>query len=114
MVRGMIPHKTQRGKAALNRLKAFEGIPHTYDRMQRMVVPEALRVLRLEPGRKFTKMGDLCAKNGWAYQGLLKTLEEKRKVKSAAFYQKKKEAKALRKKAEEAVPADIKQTLEQF
>ena len=51
-VRGMIPHKTKRGAEALNRLKVYEGIPPPYDKKKRMVVPCALRVLRLKPGRK--------------------------------------------------------------
>ena len=51
-VRGMIPHKTKRGAEALNRLKVYEGIPAPYDKQKRMVVPCALRVLRLKPGRK--------------------------------------------------------------
>ena len=51
-VRGMLPHKTKRGMAALNRLKVFEGIPPPYDKQKRMVVPCALRVLRLKPGRR--------------------------------------------------------------
>jgi large subunit ribosomal protein L13Ae len=49
----MTPHKTARGAAALERLKLYEGIPPPYDRKKRMVVPEALRVLRLKPGRKY-------------------------------------------------------------
>jgi large subunit ribosomal protein L13Ae len=49
----MVPHKTARGAAALERLKLFEGVPPPYDRKKRMVVPEALRVLRLKPGRKY-------------------------------------------------------------
>ena len=51
-VRGMVPHKTERGKAALKRLVTFEGIPAPYDKTKRMVVPAALKVLRLKPGRK--------------------------------------------------------------
>ena len=43
----MIPHKTARGAAALERLKVFEGIPPPYDKKKRVVVPQALRVLRL-------------------------------------------------------------------
>ncbi len=39
----MIPHKTKRGAAALERLKAFEGIPAPYDKMKRMVIPDALK-----------------------------------------------------------------------
>jgi large subunit ribosomal protein L13Ae len=42
-IRGMIPHKTKRGVAALERLKAFEGIPAPYDKMKRMVIPDALK-----------------------------------------------------------------------
>lgn len=52
-IRGMVPHKSARGAAALERLKLFEGVPPPYDRKKRMVVPEALRVLRLKPGRKY-------------------------------------------------------------
>ena len=48
----MLPHKTKRGAAALNHLKVFEGVPPPYDRVKRMVVPRALRVLRLKPDRK--------------------------------------------------------------
>merc|ERR1711976_915588 len=46
-LRGMTPHKTSRGKAALQRLKVFEGIPYPYDQRKRMVVPEALKVTRI-------------------------------------------------------------------
>merc|ERR1712151_1038254 len=38
-IRGMIPPKTARGAAAMDRLKCFEGIPHPYDRKKRMVLP---------------------------------------------------------------------------
>jgi large subunit ribosomal protein L13Ae len=53
-VRGMVPHKTERGKAALKRLQCFEGMPAPYDKKKRMVVPTALKILRLKPGRKVT------------------------------------------------------------
>lgn len=49
---GMIPHKTQRGKDALRRLKVYEGCPPPYDRRKRFVVPGAMRVMCLKPGRK--------------------------------------------------------------
>jgi large subunit ribosomal protein L13Ae len=39
----MIPHKTKRGEAALARLKVYEGIPRPYDKIKRMVVPDALK-----------------------------------------------------------------------
>jgi large subunit ribosomal protein L13Ae len=47
-----MPHKTERGKAALKRLQTFEGMPSPYDKKKRMVIPSALKVLRLKPGRK--------------------------------------------------------------
>ncbi len=57
----MVPHKTQRGAAALERLKTFEGIPPPYDKVKRLVVPDALKVLRLQHGHKFCKLGDLAS-----------------------------------------------------
>ncbi|CAN1334569.1 60S ribosomal protein L13a-2 [Linum perenne] len=42
-IRGMIPHKTKRGEAALARLKAYEGVPPPYDKVKRMVIPDALK-----------------------------------------------------------------------
>lgn len=98
-VRGMIPHKTARGAAALERLKVFEGIPPPYDKKQRMVVPQALRVLRLKPGRKFCTVGRLSHEVGWKYQDVVARLEERRKVKGAAYYERKK---ALRRQLAEA------------
>ena len=54
-VRGMVPHKTERGKDAMKRLQTFEGVPPPYDKKKRMVIPSALKVLRLKPGRKVRK-----------------------------------------------------------
>ena len=70
-VHGMIPHKTARGAAALERLKTFEGIPPPYDTKKRMVVPQALRVLRLKPGRKYCTVGRLGHEFGWKYQDVV-------------------------------------------
>jgi large subunit ribosomal protein L13Ae len=91
-IRGMISHKTARGKAALERLKVFEGVPPPYDKKKRVVVPQALRVLRLKPGRKYTTLGDLSASVGWKYSDVVSKLEEKRKVRAAEYYAKKKAA----------------------
>ncbi|KAI9625058.1 hypothetical protein KEM48_008601 [Puccinia striiformis f. sp. tritici PST-130] len=38
-IRGMMPHKTARGAAGLQRIKLFEGMPPPYDRKKKMVVP---------------------------------------------------------------------------
>lgn len=43
----MIPHKTKRGAAALARLKAYEGVPAPYDKVKRMVIPDALKLVLL-------------------------------------------------------------------
>jgi len=48
----MMPHKTKRGDTALNNLRVVEGIPPPYDKKKRVVVPSALRILRLNPRRK--------------------------------------------------------------
>lgn len=85
----MVPHKTARGKAALERLKVFEGIPAPYDKKKRVVVPQALRVLRLKPGRKYTTLGKLATNVGWKYESVVEKLEEKRKLRSAEYYAKK-------------------------
>lgn len=67
----MIPHKTARGAAAMERLKVFEGVPPPYDKKKRMVVPQALRVLRLKPGRKYCTVGRLSHEVGWKYQDVV-------------------------------------------
>ncbi|CAK9063636.1 60S ribosomal protein L13a [Durusdinium trenchii] len=102
-VRGMVPHKTARGAAALDKLKTFEGIPHPYDRKKRMVVPSCLKVLRLRPERRFCRLGDLSKEVGWKHGALIQRLESQRKVKSEAFYKKKAATHRQRTKALAAV-----------
>jgi large subunit ribosomal protein L13Ae len=141
-VRGMIPHKTARGAAAMERLKVFEGVPPPYDKKKRVVVPQALRVLRLKPGRKYCTVGRLSHEFGWKYQdvvaryveiflplmnfaGILtlifflvfyfvmiancrNRLEERRKAKSAAYYQRKKATRRQLAEALKAPNVDVK------
>ncbi|XP_062252955.1 large ribosomal subunit protein uL13-like isoform X2 [Platichthys flesus] len=76
-VRGMLPHKTKRGQAALERLKVFDGVPPPYDKRKRMVVPAALKIVRLKPSRKYALLGRLANEVGWKYQAITATLEEK-------------------------------------
>ena len=102
----MIPHKTARGAAAIERLKLFEGVPPPYDKKKRMVIPAALRVLRLKPGRKYctVKVRLICNllqikiliipqrlshEVGWGYKDVVDRLEEKRKIKAQAFHERK-------------------------
>ncbi|KAK7493083.1 hypothetical protein BaRGS_00015604 [Batillaria attramentaria] len=93
VVRGMLPHKTAHGKEALERLKAFEGIPPPYDKQKRMVVPSALKVLRLGQTRK--------------YQKVIGTLEARRKVKSKRFFERKQKLMQLREQAKKNVAPKV-------
>ena len=98
-VRGMLPHKLPRGAAALKRLKTFEGIPPPYDQKKRLVVPKALKVVRMDFTRKHCSLADLAENVGWKYRENVAALEEKRKVESRVFYEKKKRLRDLRRKA---------------
>ncbi|XP_054709833.1 60S ribosomal protein L13a-like [Uloborus diversus] len=107
VVRGMLPHKTKRGDTALERLKVYEGIPPPFDKKKRMVVPSALRVLKLHPRRKYCSLSRLAHEVGWKYQKVIETLEVKRKAKSAAYYGKKKRDEKLKQIAKEKVAKKI-------
>lgn len=145
----MIPHKTARGAAALERLKVFEGVPPPYDKKKKMVVPQALRVLRLQPGRKYCLVGRLSHEVGWKYQDVVEKyvwnpgqavgrsstsrlyfermkcvfftncgtrLEERRKAKGAAYYERKKLAQRQLSEAKKSAKVDKKtqQALEAY
>lgn len=128
-VRGMVPHKTARGTSAMERLKVFEGVPPPYDKKKRVVVPQALRVLRLRPGRKYCTVGRLSHEVGWKYQDVVARcvytafitlyttgyklmivyrLEERRKVKSSAYYERKKAARRQLVHAQKSAPVNDK------
>merc|ERR1719474_447748 len=71
---------------------------------KKMVIPSALKVLRLRHGRKFCSLGRLGHEVGWKYQDIAETLEAKRKVKGEAFFKGQKEVS----KAKEAILKDPK------
>jgi large subunit ribosomal protein L13Ae len=98
IIRGMLPHKTSRGAAALQRLKVFEGMPHPYDKKKKMVVPEALKVLRLKSYRNSCEVGDLMSNLGWNKADICKSLEVKRKEKSQTYWERKQKKEAAWKK----------------
>ena len=85
-VRGMVPHKLKRGECAMSRLSCFEGMPAPYDKKKRVIVPKALKVVRLEKSRKYTCLGELLAKFGWKHQSLVARLEAKRAQKASAYW----------------------------
>ncbi|PKA59850.1 60S ribosomal protein L13a-4 [Apostasia shenzhenica] len=111
-IRGMIPHKTKRGAAALARLKAYEGVPPPYDKLKRMVIPDALKVLRLQPGHKYCLLGQLSKEVGWGYYDTIKELEEKRKQRAQVAYERRKQLAKLRLQAEKTVDAKLGSELE--
>ncbi|KAK3114046.1 60S ribosomal protein L16A [Teratosphaeriaceae sp. CCFEE 6253] len=115
-VRGMIPHKTERGAKAMERLKVFEGVPPPYDRKKRMVVPQALRVLRLKPGRKYCTVGRLGHEFGWKYRDVVARLEERRKVKGQAYYERKAASRKMLAdaKSSASISDETKQQLESY
>uniref|UniRef100_A0A8C2VUS9 Large ribosomal subunit protein uL13 n=1 Tax=Chinchilla lanigera TaxID=34839 RepID=A0A8C2VUS9_CHILA len=98
-VRGMLPHKTKRGQAALDRLKVFDGVPPPYDKVSQPGLPPA--------GLTFAYLGRLAHEVGWKYQAVTATLEEKRKEKAKIHYRKKKQIMRLRKQAEKNVEKKI-------
>ncbi|KAJ2161817.1 60S ribosomal protein L16A [Coemansia sp. RSA 552] len=113
-LRGMIPHKTPRGEAALGNLKVFEGVPPPYDKTKRMVIPRALRVINLRPGRKYTSLGRMATEVGWKYQDVVSDLEKKRRVRAQAFYERKKAIANIRAKAVAAKEAELAPIQEQL
>uniref|UniRef100_A0A8C5PNA7 Large ribosomal subunit protein uL13 n=1 Tax=Leptobrachium leishanense TaxID=445787 RepID=A0A8C5PNA7_9ANUR len=100
-VRGMLPHKTKRGQAALERLKVFDGIPPPYDKVSSSLqtltsqsrdvdtvsVAHGVLVLILT---QYAYLGRLAHEVGWKYQAVTAALEEKRKEKANLYYKKKK------------------------
>jgi len=109
-VRGMLPHKTARGAAALQHLRVFEGVPPPYDKVKKFVVPEALRVVRLRPGRNFCRLGELSTQVGWKYAPVVEKLEQKRKTLGKAFHKKQKARVVLRRKAVQTASSNPKLT----
>lgn len=101
----MLPHKTARGQVALGRLAVFEGIPEPYDKKKRVVVPAALKVLRLRADRNYTVLGELSKEVGWGYTDLVNKLEAQRKIREQAYYAEKKAKIAVKAKA--AQSADL-------
>jgi len=106
-VRGMLPHKSARGQAALDRMKVFDGCPPPFDKTKKMVIPAALRITRLRPDRKYCSIGRISSELGWKYKDVVETLEAKRVVKAAAFYEQKKAANKAKAAATKNVESDI-------
>merc|ERR1711906_67059 len=89
-IRGMLPHKIFRGSTAFQRIKAVDGMPAPFDKIKKMVVPSALRVTRLRPGRKFTTLKRLASETGWKYESVVAKHEANRAEKNAKYFASKK------------------------
>ena len=70
------------------------------------MVPDAFRVTRLKPGRRFCVLGRLSAEIGWSYQDVVGRLEAKRKAEASVYYDTKKAELAKAASAAAAVPGD--------
>merc|ERR1719174_1651618 len=101
-------------RAAMERLKVFDGCPPPYDKTKKKVIPWCFRITRLTPGRKFCRLGRLATEIGWKYGELVKKLEEKRQIRGKAYHEKKKATLKLKAKAAEQVDAKTKATLAQY
>eukprot|EP00353_Schmidingerella_taraikaensis_P009529 CAMPEP_0185584226 /NCGR_PEP_ID=MMETSP0434-20130131/30891_1 /TAXON_ID=626734 ORGANISM="Favella taraikaensis, Strain Fe Narragansett Bay" /NCGR_SAMPLE_ID=MMETSP0434 /ASSEMBLY_ACC=CAM_ASM_000379 /LENGTH=56 /DNA_ID=CAMNT_0028203845 /DNA_START=180 /DNA_END=347 /DNA_ORIENTATION=+ len=53
------------------RLAMFEGVPAPYDKVKRVVVPEALKAIRMRADRNFCVLGNLSQEFGWNYGPLV-------------------------------------------
>merc|ERR1712199_111978 len=89
-IRGMLPHKIYRGSAAFQRVKAVDGMPAPFDKIKKLVVPSALRVTRLRPGRKYCTLGRLASETRWKYADVVAKHEANRKEKNAKWFESKK------------------------
>jgi large subunit ribosomal protein L13Ae len=114
VIRGMLPHKSHRGRCALERLKCFEGIPEQYETTKRMVVPDAFRVTRLKPGRRFCVLGRISLEIGWKHKEAVDRLEAKRKERSAVYWEQKKLLLAKTKAAKQAASGPFDSTLAKY
>ena len=114
-VRGMVPHKTARGAAALGRLKVFEGVPAPYDTQKRLCVPDAMRCVKLSHFRKFCTLGDLSSQVGWGKQKLIAGMEEKRRERAVAWHKKRiSKANTARKSANQSEIAKVRKQLAEY
>ncbi|KAB0363914.1 hypothetical protein FD754_008070 [Muntiacus muntjak] len=90
-------------QAALECLEVFDGIPPPCNRKKRVVLPAALKVVRLKPTRKFAYLGRLAHKVSWKDQAVMATLDETRKEKAKIRYWKKQQLTRLPKQAEQNI-----------
>jgi len=99
VVRGMMPHKTNRGKKAMSLLHCYDGMPPRFMHIRKFRAVTAYRHLRLDANRPFTRLGRLMIDFGWKHAPLIAALEKKRKNKQKATFRVQKEIFTLKKQA---------------
>ena len=67
-------------------------------------MPDAFRVTRLKPGRRFCVLGRISDEIGWKFKDVVDRLEAKRKASAAVYYDTKKAEMAKLAAAKESVP----------
>ncbi|XP_034432953.1 60S ribosomal protein L13a-like [Hippoglossus hippoglossus] len=92
-----------RGQAALEKLKVFDSIPPPYDKRKRMIVPAALKIVRLKPTRKYALLGRLAHESAGSTRPSQPPWRRKRRL----CYCKKKTLVKLTKVAEKNVEGKI-------
>ena len=85
-IRGMIPYKTAKGAAAMGRLKCYDGCPLSANNMKKMVIPDALKAVKLGPRARYCILGNVAKECGWTQQELIDEMEEKRIKKNHEWY----------------------------
>jgi large subunit ribosomal protein L13Ae len=86
VIRGMIPHKTPKGAAAMGRLKCFDGVPLSFNSKKKMCIPDALKMVRLKPRARYSCVGDVARECGWTKGELIDSLEQKRITKNHKWF----------------------------
>ena len=86
VIRGMIPHKTPKGAAAMGRLKCFDGVPLSFNSKKKMCIPDALKMVRLKPRARYSNVGEVARECGWTKGDLIDTLEQRRMTKNHKWF----------------------------
>ena len=98
-IKGMLPYKTPKGAAALGRLKCFVGCPLSVNAKKKMVIPDALKAVRLAPRARYSILGNIAKECGWTKSELVKEEETKRVSRNHEWYVKRVENMKKRKAA---------------
>ena len=112
-IRGMIPHKTPIGAAAIGRVKCYDGCPLSLNATKKFVVRDALKCVRLKPRSRHCCLGDVATVCGWTKGAILNKFEAKRVGKNREYYLKKRKTCQDKKKALEK-NADLKKVNEEL